>query len=682
MITQPPQSFSLQPGLHFRHSTLANETVIVEHVSPVLVVVKELTNGSTHQIPAGDFHRLFSKGEIYPLCVEDANRSVAQKRPPGAKDQIAPISGLIEDKSEAEKKQGFKKLAYREELLRTFKNLRPTEKIEEQIEVIRKMRGDKKAPSAWTIYRCDLAISEAGGNVGVAFPNYADRGGPGQFRMEVITLNALKGTLQEVRKSNGRILYSDIYDEVERKLIIGYDNEAPMLQPSYSTVRRHTDAVISSIEKEKRNKGDKQAKRKYAEWSRRARAIAPLQRFECDDKNTGVFGVCGRTGLPTGRIWISVVLDQYSRMPMGHVVSGRAPNLWTALGALINAIMPKDMSLPAMKNVKSEVPFCGLPARVIFDNALQNHAQGIDAAIVTFSNIGTSYAEPYSPRQKSGIEGYFCRTVKEFLADLPGFVGPKLSRDFIQNAYDGATVTTEDYEQAYSMWVYDEYANKPGGDGYSPMQLWSEGMLGRQPRFPSDVNRMRLAAMPIVMRKLRPEGIRFHDLVYWHDGLSDMIKHGWIGKDVIFKYDPNDLRRVWFRDPLGKSVQWYPADSDTLEYTAGLTMYQHRAVKRIAWHNKIKNPSRKQYVQCKAALREWVRKLRWSKKMQDRSEAQILTIKESTPPLTTIQTVQMGELEATLNDLKKDVAPEMALYEQQRHQDLGEHMWSFDEDVD
>jgi putative transposase len=622
---------------------------------------------------------LYEKGEIYPLAKDEAIQSLSVKRPPGAKDEVAPISGLIADKSESEQNHGFRKLAYREELLAEFSSLRPTAEIEKVIERIRIRRGDAKAPSAWTIYRCDLAIQEAGGNVAAAFPNYSKRGGPGKRRMDAITWDALKESLQAVCSSNGRILYSDIYEDVEHKLISRFDNDAPLFQPSYSTVVRHTKSVVNELEMAKRNRGRKQAAREFDEWTPRMRAIAPLQRYECDDKNTGVFGVCSRTLLPLGKIWLTVVLDQYSRMPVGHVVAGRAPNQWTALNSLINAIMPKDPESRSLRRVKSDAPYCGLPSRIIFDNALQNHAMSIDAAIVEFCGIGISYAKPYCPHHKANIENYNGRMVKEFLADLPGFIGPKLSRDFLTEAKAKATATLEEFEELYLAWVYDVYANKPGVDGRTPLQLWSEGMIDRKPRFPGDVFRMRLAAMPIETRKLRPEQINFHGLIYQHGRLQEMIKRGGLGKDVVFKYDPTNLGCVWFKDPF--DGQWYMANSTHPEYTRGLTMYQHRSVKRLAFSDRIRNPSRKQYLEFKMALKEWVRELSGSKKMVERAEAQLLTLDETSHPVLISNTVQMGELEARLHDIKMEVEEEMSKFEVEMTQDLGEHMWSLDANV-
>lgn len=672
-------AFTLESGVHFRHITLANEVVVVEYVAPMSISVREVIDGALHQIPRDVFLKLYERGEIYPLAKNEAIQSLSLKRPPGAKDEVMPISSLIIDKSESEKSHGLRKLAYREELRAVFSNLRPTLEIEKFIENIRLQKGDMKAPSAWTIYRCDLAIQESGGNVSAAFPDYSKRGGPGKRRINPVAWNALTETLQAVRVSNGRILYSNVYEEVEHKLIAAYDNDAPLYQPSYSTVARHTKAVVNELEMAQRNRGLKQAAREFGNWAPRMRAVAPLQRYECDDKNTGVFAVCSHTSLPIGKIWVTVVLDQFSRMPVGHVIAGRAPNQWTALNALINAIMPKDPKSQSMRLVKSEVPYCGLPARVIFDNAMQNHSRLIDTAIVEFCGVGTSYAKPYSPHHKANIENYNGRMVKEFLADLPGFTGPKLSRDFLKDAKKDAVVTLEVFEELYLTWVYDVYANKPGVDGRTPLQLWSEGMIGRKPRFPGDVFRMRLAAMPIVTRKLRPEQINFYGIIYQHSRLQEMIKTVGLGKDVVIKYDPSDLGCVWFKEPF--DGQWYMANSTNPEYTKLLTMYQHRSIRRLAFHNKIKNPSRKQYLECKLTMQKLVRELRFSKKMVERAETQLLTFAESSQSTSNSNLVEMGELEAKLHDIEMDVQEEMRRFEAEMEQDLGEHMWSLDSNV-
>jgi len=677
MTQERPNGFILAEGLHFRHRTLANETVVINHVSPQMIVVKELMDGSVHQLPRSDFLRLYSKGTIYPLTEIDAERSMSVKRPVGAEDPIPPVTGLVQDKSEAEQEQGRKILAYREILLAEFNSLRPTPRLNKRVKEIALERGDKKAIGPWTIYKYDVSIRAAGGDVAVAFPCYSNRGAPGQHRINEVAWNALKGTLEEVRKSKGRVLYSDVSDLVEEKIVAQKGNDAPKFMPVMSTIVRHTNMAMSSRERAVRNKGDKQAKREYREWLKRGRATAPLQRFECDDKNTGIFGVCAISGLPVGRIWQTVCLDEFSEMSMGHVVSGRAPNTWTAIGSLVNAILPKDRSLPALKDVKSEIPFSGLPLRAIFDNALQNHARAIDAAIVDMCGIGTIYAQPYTPTEKPNIENFNGRTVREFLADLPGFVGPKLSRDFLKDAYDRAVLSIQEYDRLYSIWVYDVYANKAGADGLTPMQRWSEGMLGRTPRYPIDVLKLRVAAMPIAMRKLRPEQILFHGLVYTHDGLKRLIEQGFLGKDVVLKYDPADLSKIWFKDPLCRDGEWYPAESNHLEYTFGLTMYQHRAVKRIAWHNKIKNPNRPQYLKYKNELRAWVLKMRYSTRMDERREAQILTLGDET--VVVEHTLQVGELEKTLDDLEKDVEADLVRYEKQLHQDLNEDMWKLEE---
>lgn len=674
--------FELAAGVHFRHSRLANELIVVDEVRSGKVVVRELSDGSVHSIPAADFLRLYSKGTILPIPAEEATLRNSESRPPGATEKLPPISGLITDKSPAELAHGRKKLEYREKLLSEFSDLRPTAKIKQRIEEIRMERGDAKAPTAWTIYKCDLAITEAGGNVAVAYPNFRERGGGGKCRLDMRTKDALTGALVEVRKSKGRILYSRVYEDVERRLIGKYDDAAAELRPAYSTVRRHVDAVIDDYEMVRRNKGPKQAEREFAQWKRRPKAMAPLQRFECDDKNTGIFGVCAHSGLPTGRIWISVVLDQNTRMSMGHLVLGQTPNRWSALNTLIVAIMPKDMSLPSMKHVKSEVPYCGLPARAIFDNALQNHSQAIDGAIIEYGNIGTAYAKPYAPRQKSNVEGHFNWMVKDFLADLPGFVGPKLSRDFLKDARDRATATLEEYDQLYSKWVYDVYANHPGEDGLSPLQRWSVGMLNTRPRFPADVARMRVAAMPVEMRKLRPGGIEFHLLIYVHDRLDDLVTAGFLGMDVLLKYDPCDLGTLWFKDPLSKSDEWFPAESDNPEYTAGLTLYQHRTMKRIARRNKLYNPARKQWLNLKAELQEMVRKLRNSTSITERAKARTLTISDSSETQTVVETVKMGALEAALDDIREEVQDEMTEQDRMHHLELGEHMWTFSDDDD
>lgn len=67
----------------------------------------------------------------------------------------------------------------------------------------------------------------------------------------------------------------------------------------------------------------------------------PLERVEVDHFMVDVHLVCGRTGQPLGRPWLTLVVDHYSGMLLGYHLTFAPPSTASVLAALRHAILPK-----------------------------------------------------------------------------------------------------------------------------------------------------------------------------------------------------------------------------------------------------------------------------------------------------------------------------------------------------
>ena len=67
----------------------------------------------------------------------------------------------------------------------------------------------------------------------------------------------------------------------------------------------------------------------------------PLERVELDHFLCDVHLVCGRTGVPLGRPWLTLAVDHYSGMVVGYHLTFAPPSAASVLAALRHAILPK-----------------------------------------------------------------------------------------------------------------------------------------------------------------------------------------------------------------------------------------------------------------------------------------------------------------------------------------------------
>ena len=67
----------------------------------------------------------------------------------------------------------------------------------------------------------------------------------------------------------------------------------------------------------------------------------PLERVELDHFLCDVHLICGETGVPLGRPWLTMAVDHYSGMVVGYHLTFAPPSAASVLAALRHAILPK-----------------------------------------------------------------------------------------------------------------------------------------------------------------------------------------------------------------------------------------------------------------------------------------------------------------------------------------------------
>jgi putative transposase len=395
-------SITTQPDVAFSKGALFRRGEVI------LKIVEE--NGDDYVLERGDiaekrrmnvnaFHSDYLKGLFVPWSERDGLAKEALQDVADKESTLLETSGGVTALSQAAIQTATSYINYINELHK--RGFNPINKYDDlaklELRRIAREKSDTDPPALSTLYACELKIRQAEGDLKVAFPRYADRGGKGGSRLRPEASRALTAALGDLALKNTRIRPKRVWDDVKCRLVEEFGYQLAMeIAPSDSTVRREIVEFFGEYEICRRNEGEKAAKAKFRNTYPRDRAIEVGEVIECDDKDTRIFLIDERTGLPYGRGWVTIAIDQFSDVPGGIWLGNEPRNTRSALMSLVNYVLPKDMGSSHMREVKSVLPYMGRFGLVIMDNALQNHSATVEAAVVEIGNAIIEYAKPYT----------------------------------------------------------------------------------------------------------------------------------------------------------------------------------------------------------------------------------------------------------------------------------------------
>jgi len=479
---------------------------------------------------------------------------------------------------------------------------------------------NKPVPKAAWIYTWSLELDKAGGDPRALIPRYDKRGGKGKQRRPKEIQRAIAKILDRKREERSTPIKTvDVLGDVRTEIHLEYPTHPELtLSLNWSTIDRSIKESFSAYELCVRNLGKAYADQQFRDWYPREKSEFPLAVWETDDTDSCVFTVDERSGLPSGRAYLTPVIDQHSQVIAGMEMSEKPRSAWSAISALVNAILPSDPEALDFAETESGCEFYGKPGVIVFDNALYNHAKDIEIMAGSLGLI-PGWAKPYTPTEKAYQEGWHGRMKEQFLPGLPGFRGDKTAREGLQEGMASATMGLLAFRQALYKWIYDVYCNTPLADGVTARQKWHLGLRWGKPRIPRDVWGYKLAPCLHKTLKLRPEGVLFCGLIYSAPFLTALRKKHGHNVDTLFRYNPGNLREIYVQDPLTKA--FIPVECTDLAYADGLTLYQHKLIRKLCTAKKIRNPSIPQLLLYRDKLRLLTEKLRFSTRLSDRKIA-------------------------------------------------------------
>ncbi|WP_374580363.1 Mu transposase C-terminal domain-containing protein [Pseudoduganella sp.] len=473
-----------------------------------------------------------------------------------------------------------------------------------------------------TVYEWSRRFDKRSGDMRALLPDFASRGGRGAgTRLPSVVNQAIAEVFQELRLNANRKIYTfEVLHSIEAKIRKKIPaSEASALVPSWSTVDRLISQNFDAYDICVRNRGKAFANKVFRAHYPRDRAIDPLAVVEFDDKDTRTFLVNQKTGLPIGRAFLTAGVDQHSSLALGLSIGHRHRSTVSALDTYRSVLLPKGPLLQSMGLLASSARF-GIPGIALFDNALYFHASDLESAIQLSTNSICAWAKPYRPTEKSVVENFNGETVEHLLQHLPGFGGEKRDRKMLDVGLATAAMDISVFAKCAYQWAFCLHPNMPREDGMTPLQKWQKRADLIRPRLPTNLDQLDAYFGLSHSVAFRPDGVMFLGLRYQCDRLILLRRRIGHNERVIFRYNPSDLDRIYVLDPHCK--KYFAVPSLNPEFTKGLTLYQHKLIRKIAREQRKNNPAMDDMLAAKIKLQELVEQAMKSNKRHQRKWAQ------------------------------------------------------------
>lgn len=301
----------------------------------------------------------------------------------------------------------------------------------------------------------------------------------------------------------------------------------------------------------------------------------PLEWVQMDHTRVDIFIVDEVRRLPIARPWLTILIDQHTRVVLGYYLALHAPSAVSISCALSHAALPKFSFMDKMGLDGDKYPFYGVPAALHMDNAQEFKSRKFVSACDR--NRITAHWRPYGRKHYGG---HVERLIGTFMTSKVHFLpGSTYSNVVQRKEYDSeksSAMTFKEFSKWFAREVCVYHAQRHSALGCSPAAFWkryfeADKEAPLHPPIVSNPFKFRLDFMPELYRKIRPEGIKANGHIYWDASLNPYVGRS----KVMIKYDPFSLKTIWV-SLGGEYIPVHFADATI----ADLTLSEHRARNR------------------------------------------------------------------------------------------------------
>ena len=304
----------------------------------------------------------------------------------------------------------------------------------------------------------------------------------------------------------------------------------------------------------------------------------PLQRVEIDHTPLNWVVICDRTGLPLGRAVLTVMIDSFSGYVLGFYLSFYGPGLTSVSGVARSALKPKSPMLFGL-DIKNSWLSHGLGDEWVVDNGLEFHSFGFRQMAMVLG-VDIMYCRVRTPWLKPSVERFFGGL--DYLTLAKGRINKRVANVVNIDPYKDAAIVFSDLVHGLIKYFVDIYPFEPNWRKMArPFDLFQEGLERCPPAtYPGNLEQLTLATGMSKRLTTGPGGIQLNGLPYGSYEFKDFAKRHGSRCEVLCKWDPDDIHRLYVQNPEDKS--WMTAYCRWKQYSQGLSHNQHKLIRNFA----------------------------------------------------------------------------------------------------
>lgn len=442
------------------------------------------------------------------------------------------------------------------------------------------MVGDAKPPHPHTVRRWYHDYMNADGDIRALVPQFERRGGRHR-RLDPLVVAIIQAKIERYylspERHSGHDVWLMVIAEIDKLNETRLPTEA-LAHPSRRTVYAELEKLDQFAVYAARY-GRRAAERRFNQFGQGVRPTRPLERIEIDHTKSDLMVLDEQTRLPIGRPWITAAIDVYSRMVYGVHIGFTPPSFSSVMRCLRHGILPKNVR-EAYPEIENEWPVDGLPESCVCDNGKEFHSQSFENAMQQLG-IEIVYCSVMDPNQKAPIERFLGTINRSLLQHQPGTT---FSNMFDRDDYDpakNAVITLDMFRRIVFKWISDVYHVRfhEGLVGV-PLKVYERAITSMPaPALPRRIDDLVVLFGRTEERTIQHTGIEFLGLFYNAPELS-AIRQQLRGQKVVFRLDDEDLGVAHVYDPLNR--RYVKASCTTPDYASGLSLWQHRVIRRHA----------------------------------------------------------------------------------------------------
>lgn len=485
-------------------------------------------------------------------------------------------------------------------------------------ELWEQLRKPESIPGYATVYRWKKRYQAAGNDIKALLPCHQQKGnGSSRYPTEVEGL-VREAIQSEYLSEERRTIEATIEKAVT--LVMAENKLRPeSLQlpwPTRRLVKRMIEA-IPAFDRYAARHGRTAATKRFRAVLAHRTTQAPLERAEIDHTPLDLMVIDDDSGLPLGRPYLTVCLDDYTRCVLGLYISFEPPSHFTVSRCLKMAFLPKTELLKQYPAIQNAWDAHGVMRDLVVDNGQEFHSTSLENVCYSLG-IEIHYSARKTPWFKGKIER-FQGTLNRAIAH--GTPGTTFSNIFDKEDYDPSKQAILRYstlKEIVHTWVADVYHQKVHRTlGAPPAVYWARSISPEDILVPDNPGQLDFLLGRSEQRVLSHKGIELYGLNYNSPELTVLRRKLGDKLEVEIRVDTADLGHIVVLSPDQRQTFKVPALQ--FDYANGLSEWQHRVCKRFA-ARETNTYSSAAWLEAKARIRELVEAEFMHKKQKTRTK--------------------------------------------------------------